>query len=100
MRIIAQIVGWLIVPALATLLVVGLYQASTQYQPTITGHALQAPAPACTTSPDEFFNDCAVLDTSQVQDLRTGWDEKVCSDAAGTHCWVEHHTDNTELEIP
>lgn len=99
-QILAQIVGWLVGPAVATLIVVGLTQAVATYQPTVSGHALQAPAPECVTSPDEFFNDCAVLDASQVQDLRTGWDEKVCSDAAGQHCWVEHHTDNTELEIP
>lgn len=99
MRIITQLVAWLVLPAMATLLVVGLWQASIRYQPINSGHALQAPAAECTTSPDEFFNDCAVLDTSQVQDLRTGWDEKLC-DATGTRCWVEHHTDSTELEIP
>ena len=95
--ILAQVTAWIVGPALATLLVVGLWQASTRYQPVNSGHAMQAPAAECVTSPDEFFNDCAVLDTSEVQDLRTGWDEKLCD---STHCWTEHHTDNTELEIP
>lgn len=81
MRIIAQTIGWLLIPALTVLLAVGLYQASVSYQPMVTGHALQGADTACISSPDEFFNDCAVLDTSQVQDLR-----------------VSH--DSTELEIP
>jgi len=101
MRILAQVVGWLIGPALATLAIIGVTQAVATYQPIITGHAQQAPAPECVTSSDEFFNRCAVLDTTQVEDLRhSGWDEKICRDAAGTDCWVEHHDENTELEIP
>lgn len=97
--ILVQLTVWLIGPALGTLLTVAVTTAAYTYQPVTAGHAMQAPAPACTTSPDEFFNDCAVLDTSQVQDLRTSWDEKVCRDAAGTDCWIEHHTDNTDLEV-
>jgi hypothetical protein len=96
---LVQAVAWLLGPALATLFVLALIHAVSTYQPVTAGHALQAPAAACVTSPDEMFNDCAVLDTSQVQDLRTGWDEKVCADAAGTHCWTEHHTDDTDLEV-
>lgn len=69
--ILVQLTAWLIGPALGTLLIVGVTTAVATYQPVNSGHAMQAPAPACVTSPDEFFNDCAVLDTSQVQDLRT-----------------------------
>jgi hypothetical protein len=81
MRIITQIVGWIFFPALATLLTVSVYQAASTYQPTITGHAHMSAPAGCVTDPDEFFDNCAVLDTTQVQDLRTD------------------HTRSTELEI-
>lgn len=42
-----------------------------------------------------MFNPFAALDSSQVVDMRvsdTGpWDEKICSDAAGLNCHMEHH---------
>lgn len=69
--ILVQAAAWILGPALGTLLIVGVTNAVATYQPVNNGHAMQAPAAECATSPDEFFNDCAVLDTSQVQDLRT-----------------------------
>jgi hypothetical protein len=98
---LVQLALWLIGPALGTLLIIAVTTAVHDYQPQVTGHAMQAPSAECVPSPDEMFNACAVLDTSQVHDLRTGWDEKLCRDAAGTDCWTEHHADDdTELEIP
>jgi len=62
---------YLIVPALLTLALLGgvdLVRDVITYQHTITGTAITTNE--CETSPDEMFNECAVLDTSQVQDLR------------------------------
>jgi len=68
---LTQAALWIIGPALGTLVIVIVTTAAYNHQPVLSGHATQAPDSACVTSPDEFFNDCAVLDTTQVNDLRT-----------------------------
>lgn len=73
MNLIKELVKYLVVPALLTLALVGGVRLTVDmitYQHEVTGHAHVAVDESCTTSPDEMFNDCAWLDTSEVNDLR------------------------------
>lgn len=69
--ILAQTVLWLVGPALATLLIVGATTAGYNLAHSSVAQGHRTTVDTCVTSPDEFFNACAQLDTSQVQDLRT-----------------------------
>lgn len=68
----------LILPAIGTVLVVAIIQATTSYVPVVQGHAVPQVSAECTTSPDEMFNDCATLDTTQVIDTRAVYGEVTC----------------------
>jgi hypothetical protein len=87
-----QLAVWLGAPALATWMLV---QVLAGFAAEPVSAPLPPPAAGCVSHGDEMFDDCAVLDPSQVRDLRPGWDEKVCSDAAGQNCWLEHHADDS-----
>jgi hypothetical protein len=65
------LIVWALLPVMATLLAVGLWQASTSYEPVNLGHAVPVIAADCQPSPDEMFNPCVTLDTTQIIDLRT-----------------------------
>jgi hypothetical protein len=107
---LVQAAAWLLGPALATLFVIALMHAVTSYTPVIAGHAVQQVSAECTTSPDEFFNDCAVLDTTEVVDTRDTYGEVTCPAGVtpGTpegwkRCDITTHPadapDDTELEV-
>jgi hypothetical protein len=107
---LVQAVAWLLGPALGTLLIVAVTTASMNYQPIVTGAAVPEISAECTTSPDEMFNACAQLDTTEVVDTRAQYGEVTCPAGVtpGTpegwaRCDITEHPadapDNTDLEV-